>query len=406
MKILKITTFYPEYLKYIYTKRQSLKNSSYIEQLQYLNYDAFGWADFWSNALKSSEFEMLEVTANNEYLQKAWLRDQAGKNAKKNWYYEVLIEQVKSFNPDLLFFEDRSIAKELIQQLKLNSKSLRATIAWCGTPYTNISEFSEFDHVIGCVPELNATLAQGGLNVFNLSHAFDERILNRLAKNLSKKHNLSFVGQVLKDAGMHSNRYEYIRKLCEETDISIYSPSLKNSWFDMTKRIAYQVVGAVLQLLSTNTQVSKIIKGNHAFKGFSNYAIETARIASKILDKTEAPIYGLEMFQLLKESKVCFNIHIEASKNSASNMRLYEVTGVGSCLLTDHKENLIDYFKPYREVMPYYSPEDCIEKAVWLNANPEKREKIAKNGQVRTIRDHTFQNRSQDLIKILKKIAK
>jgi spore maturation protein CgeB len=100
------------------------------------------------------------------------------------------------------------------------------------------------------------------------------------------------------------------------------------------------------------------------------------------------------MYQTLADSKVTLNIHADSSPTHASNMRLFETTGVGTCLLTDWKSNLATLFEPDREVIVYSSSAECVEKARWLLANPGPRQAVAMAGQQRTLRDHTFARRA------------
>ena len=109
------------------------------------------------------------------------------------------------------------------------------------------------------------------------------------------------------------------------------------------------------------------------------------------------------MFQQLANSKITFNNHINVSSHSASNMRLYEATGVGTCLLTDWKENLPEFFEPDTEIVTYRSVDECVEKVQWLLAHPQQREQIAKAGQARTLKDHTFAQRAIQLDEIIRK---
>jgi len=60
MKLLKITTSYQSYLKYFYGKHSGLAEKSYLEQKSALDYDAFGWADYWSHALSLIGCDMME----------------------------------------------------------------------------------------------------------------------------------------------------------------------------------------------------------------------------------------------------------------------------------------------------------------------------------------------------------
>ena len=52
------------------------------------------------------------------------------------------------------------------------------------------------------------------------------------------------------------------------------------------------------------------------------------------------------MLEKLFEYKICFNNHNRATGDSACNMRLFEATGMGCCLLTDHKSDLNTLFEP------------------------------------------------------------
>jgi glycosyltransferase involved in cell wall biosynthesis len=113
-------------------------------------------------------------------------------------------------------------------------------------------------------------------------------------------------------------------------------------------------------------------------------------------------VFGLEMFQVLRDSKITLNIHADSSPTYASNMRLFETTGVGTCMVTDWKNNLHEMFEPDKEVIVYRNAEECVEKVKWLLDHPEKREQTAKAGMARTLKEHTFAHRAAQLDEIIK----
>ena len=82
-------------------------------------------------------------------------------------------------------------------------------------------------------------------------------------------------------------------------------------------------------------------------------------------------------------------------------MRLYESTGVGTFLLTDWKQNLGDILEPKREVATYASSEECLEQVGFYLAHAEQRESIARAGQERTLREHNYRVRMEELVSIL-----
>jgi len=103
------------------------------------------------------------------------------------------------------------------------------------------------------------------------------------------------------------------------------------------------------------------------------------------------------MFQQLHDSRVALNTHIDISPVNASNMRLFEATGVGACLLTDWKANLSELFQPDAEVVAYRDAGECVEKVKYLLAHEAERRRIAVAGQRRTLRDHTFESRAAQI---------
>ena len=109
------------------------------------------------------------------------------------------------------------------------------------------------------------------------------------------------------------------------------------------------------------------------------------------------------MYDILSRTKISFNRHINVAENNANNMRLYEATGMGSLLLTDKKDNLKKLFEEDREIVTYSSKEEALDKYNYLINNSSELANIAKAGQLRTLKEHTYENRIKELIQILNK---
>jgi spore maturation protein CgeB len=107
------------------------------------------------------------------------------------------------------------------------------------------------------------------------------------------------------------------------------------------------------------------------------------------------------MYRTFRRSRVNYNSHIGIAE-SASNRRLFEVTGVGSCLLTDDKRGMSTLFDVGTEVVTYSGTEDCIEKATWLLEHPRERAQLARAGQRRTLAAHTYAQRAVELDSIVR----
>jgi spore maturation protein CgeB len=82
-------------------------------------------------------------------------------------------------------------------------------------------------------------------------------------------------------------------------------------------------------------------------------------------------------------------------------MRLYEATGVGSMLLTDAKSNLHELFEPDAEVVTYCDADELAGRIEYFLDHDEERRAIARAGQERTLRDHTYAKRMEELLILL-----
>ena len=110
-----------------------------------------------------------------------------------------------------------------------------------------------------------------------------------------------------------------------------------------------------------------------------------------------------DMYSLLATSKITINRHIDIAERYANNMRLFEATGMGCCLLTDNKCNLPELFEPDHEVITYKSATDAIGKIRDLQNSPTSIKTIAENGQLRVLKDHTYSKRMSLLCHLINK---
>jgi spore maturation protein CgeB len=106
------------------------------------------------------------------------------------------------------------------------------------------------------------------------------------------------------------------------------------------------------------------------------------------------------MYRVLARSRITVNRHIGIAENYANNMRLYEATGMGALLLTEDKDNLRDIFEPGREVETYSDPDQLVEKINTL-LRSNRLQEIAAAGQARTLREHSYKERMNELLAIL-----
>ena len=113
---------------------------------------------------------------------------------------------------------------------------------------------------------------------------------------------------------------------------------------------------------------------------------------SCISGMTKPAVYGLEMLNILSSYKITFNKHIPLANNIAGNMRITESSGVGTCLLSDHKKNNKDYFGEFVKYCSYKSADEFINKYEYLINNNDLICEISKYIKQITLSKHNTEN--------------
>ena len=405
MKLQRITTNYPGYLRQFYQTNPALVSESYTVQHAALMSDAHGWADFWSTALTKRGYECSEVVSNAEPLQKAWARENGFSHSEDNWLFEITAAQVKAFQPEVLFVNDYvTYPADFIRHLKSECSAIRLVLGWCGAPYTDASVFAAYDVVLSSVPELVENFRAQGHRSEHVNHAFDPRVAERIKKDAPDV-NFGFIGTVAKKNRFHNSRETLLLDLLKRTPLKIWVDSHSPSWQERSNVLVRQWAFDLVQMASRAGVSGSTLEAIPIAGKVRNWKARPAlspKLDPQISAVAQRPLFGLEMFQQLARTRVSLNTHIDISATYASNMRLYEATGTGSCLLTDWKSNLGELFEPEVEIVSYKNADECVEKVNYLLNHEDERQAIATAGQRRTLRDHSFDKRAVQLDQIIK----
>lgn len=98
------------------------------------------------------------------------------------------------------------------------------------------------------------------------------------------------------------------------------------------------------------------------------------------------------------ESKIVFNVSI----GDDVNMRVFEVLGTGSFLLTNWLPTLGELFEDGKELVTYKTLDEMVEKAKYYLSHDKERIKIAKAGYNKVIGLHTYQHRVRSILDVIK----
>jgi spore maturation protein CgeB len=373
----------PEIDRFLYEEhlRAFLDNStefvgSYLKNFRKLGFDAKG------------------IIANDKVLQKKWEKEHRINNHKTE---EILFEQVKSFQPEILWIENLSLVdEEWLNNVRKNVKSIRLIIGYhCAPINSKIKEsIKGIDLIITCTPGLKLLFESYGKESFLVYHGFDSDILSRL-NNLQGQYSNGFVfsGSLTTGGNFHDDRIRLIEQILKEKlEIDLYV-NIESKFRIRTKQAIF-----LINSLFRNIGLGQVA-GNFRILEHGKARIEN--YSDALLSKRKPPLFGMDMYNLFYRSKIVLNYHIGVAGDYAGNMRMFEVTGVGSCLLTDNKKNISDLFEPDNEIVVYKNADECIAKAKWLLENDEERKKISVKGQQKTLESHTVLSRCETVLEII-----
>ncbi len=388
MKFLIISADYPLYRHWLYQRHPGLENRPYQEQSAVRRKSPFGIGEYYAQNLRDQGHQAWNLYVGNEYMQKAWavehdlyVEQNASSQAllenllgvwrrvshtpayylksilrplyralerSQAWKYPILAEQISYYRPDVLInLVMDFVSNDFLEAYKPKLEYLVGQIAWLSTDQNH--NYRAYDLVLSSLPKTIAWFQSQGIPARKLRLGFEPQILSQIDRQ-GKPILLSFVGSLF---SMHQERIELLEKISRRFDLGIWGPEAD---------------------FSANPQIRRAYRGT---------------------------AWGVEMFNILCQSQITINHHIDIGGNYANNMRLYEATGVGTMLLTDWKENLDELFEIGAEVVAYHDVEECIDLLDYYLEHHEERDKIAHAGQQRTLAEHTYKHRVEEILAII-----
>lgn len=397
MRIAILTYLYPEAVEYLYNLYPHLNQQSYDNQKKIIDEQISIWASGWEKAFKEQNIPVLAIATNIPLFLRKW--------AEENNYTftdrkQIILEMLKKHSPDVLFYD--LYDEELLKEIRTKINSIKLVALWKGSPPVDMKIFNFADVTISCAPEEVAHLSNLGLKAEHLHHAFNKNILNNNSK-LNKQYDIIFIGQIFKAVGFHIVRDYLLKEVTKVLNVKIFSSAYELSYVDFLYHFLKKMV--LTGLIPIYYAASNFnAKYQFLFEKSLHYSYMPFSLRLK---KFLSPaVYGKQMYEIIEYSKVVLNIHADSSPLFASNMRLFETTGVGSCLLTDWKKNINELFTKDEEVITYNSKEELIEKAKWLLEHDDEREKIAAAGQRKVFAAHLYEHRLPRLLEIFNKHLK
>jgi hypothetical protein len=374
MRALFLNTDYPGFLIWLYGNQPGLALRGYDVQLAVRNASLFGTADFMSQAMNRLGHHAIDVHANNRPLQEAWAA--AHRHGQRGWLprgastlhpqfarrfipwsphadrsRDILAAQIAAFRPTILYNHDPTGFSAAWLRSVLPSDC--AMVAQIASPRGDSTDWRAYDLVISSLPNFVTWFRTSGVTAEYLPLAFEPRVLAAVPETPSDIP-LSFVGSV---SPAHRERLSFLETIAAaDLDLMLW--------------------GEKSDAITSDSVLHRHHRG---------------------------PAWGPDMFSLLRRSQLTLNKHIDVSEGYANNMRLFEATGMGACLVTDWKENLVDLFEPGKEVVAYRSTEECVDVLRHFRSHEAERMAIAAAGHARCLAEHRYERRMTQLADILQR---
>lgn len=378
-KLLEITSFYSKYLEYFYSKNRAMENLSYKEHLGTILSDCFAECDFIHPELHKLGVESKIVIYNDERLQRKWKEEY-----KNSTLFEIVCEQIKEYQPDVIFFSDMTILNEEQYKYIRNRINKCKFVGWHFTTVTDSCKniFKYYDQIYTGSKYILSLIKPYCNNVKLLYHGFAPSILNTVNPK-SRENKIVFPGSIFMGEEIHNNRIDMFGKLYSKNIPCEFYGNIYGSFLPQTPK---QIVKWVIQKNKPSKE-----------------RIETEKLLRKNIKQS---VFGLDYYKVLANYSICVNQHAAIAGTGSGNMRMFEATGMGCCLLTDYREENADLFVPDEEIVVYHNYDELIEKAEYLINNPKVAEGIAKKGQQRAINTHSYKQKAEKMNEYILELLK
>lgn len=278
----------------------------------------------------------------------------------REWMNRRLAEVVREEKPDLMFtvLFTEELDKKVVSSISESSETI--TLNWFCDDHWRFDNYSKdwapcFDYVIttaqSAVPKYEAI---GYRNVIKSQWACNHFMYRKM--DLPLKYDVTFVGQP------HGNRRQVMQALKEA---GITTQTWGNGW--ESGRVDQEEMIRIFNQSRINLNLSNASKSG---------SVTLAKIK-----------------RLLKQDR---NESLR-NVNDQIKGRNFEIPGCGGFTLTGHADNLMEYYVDGKEIVCFDSINDLIRKIKYYNAHEDERLGIAKAGYERTMREHTYVHRFNEI---------
>lgn len=382
--IVMLWDYDPAYLADYSTRCPEIATASYDRQMAALLDDRYGWPGDLSRYLCRAGIPTRFIVGNALSAQRAWAEENGVPVSEHAVCGPgVVLEQLRRFRPRVLWVGVLfSYHGEFLREAKQYCDRI---VAWMGAPFQTQVDVEGVSALLTENPDTLRTARDRFERIIVTKPGFDATIVDDLG-SVEKQYDVSFVGGITR---LHQRRASSLACLLRHgVGLTVHSamydePALGKmegcriaAWDLFRKKDARGCIDDLRR-----TWIPTAYERDLALLGHVR----------------RPPVFGLQMYRALAASRMTVNVHIDVSGKHSGNMRMFEATGVGCCLVTEEAENMAQLFEAGREVVTYRTKSELLEKVRWLLSHPAETEKIGKSGKARTHRCHTLERMWNDI---------
>jgi hypothetical protein len=217
----------------------------------------------------------------------------------------------------------------------------------------------------GWIPDMS------NLNIFKIFWSIDSHCTLWNHVNTAKKHKVDLVLNAIESHQVHFDGLN-----------TYYIPNAYPS--DLIKHLDYIEKNAFIGFCGTN---------------FDERIQYIDRLSSRFKISISKDIWWLGNSMVEKINT--YQIHFNKTVSNDINYRVFETMGCNTVSLTNNTENITRFFTDMEDIVIYQDENDLYDKVDFLIKNPEEVKKISQRGYDHVTKNHTYDNRAQEILQII-----
>lgn len=351
-----------------------------------------GTSDAWGDGFRRLGQDAIDVPLRIGQLEEAWWKEHGGKGPMpdSDTVTKAVLLQV---SPDILIVEglERYSVAE-IDRFRLWLPKLSLLIGTSGNEINDAEIFRPLDLFLSIRPKLVEMAKAAGRPAFRVPTGFDDRVLPLIGP-VAKTQDFVFSGQVHGGEKYHDRRRAILEEVLASVKGAVYSDTNLSLAKALPEFLTKVGAWAAARMLDGVGIPLEKLPGARQLQAARSWDRPPRLTWSPTLARASRPaVFGLDMFRTLASARLTINVQPGLADKYATNMRLFEATGAGACLVTDTADDIRDFFAE-DEIVTFDSAEEAVEKVKYLVAHPNDAAAIADHGQAKTLRDHTYAKR-------------